>query len=96
MASFRIRFCNDLLNAYGQPFHVCQREVVVAGEDDADAIQAAKAGIRKTRAGSQLAAEGAVDRVRVVARTGLAERWPTPGRDRRTGRAILVGRPDGD
>jgi len=42
MASFRIRFCNDLLNAYGQPFHVCQREVVVAGEDDAVAIQAAK------------------------------------------------------
>lgn len=42
MGSFRVRFCNDLLNACGRPFHVCQREVVVAAEDTADALQAAK------------------------------------------------------
>jgi hypothetical protein len=42
MARFRIRFCNDLLNAYGQAFHVCQRELVVAAKDDAGALKAAK------------------------------------------------------
>ena len=42
MGSFRVRFCNDLLNPNGRPFHVCQREVVVAADGAADAIRAAK------------------------------------------------------
>jgi hypothetical protein len=43
MASFRIRFCNDLLSSDGRAFHVCQRELEIGEAESAEqAIEAAK------------------------------------------------------